>query len=192
MVQKENSRNWHFSTYLFADLWKAYQVGCCLEWLFRAIIKQLCWPGSILLALQAGRRPSATAACGQFDSNSFAVSVNNHTSHCMGNNRRLFENLVLARTAQKVGRISKGLMIQGKGTLVLTINANTGKPHCVRIPNSLYLPGLRMCLLLPQHWVQEAGDNYPLLNGTKMENNANNCVLFWGQGKFSKRIPFTL
>jgi hypothetical protein len=23
-----------------------------------------------------------------------------------------------------------------------------------------------------------------------MENNANNCVLFWGQGKFSKMIPF--
>ena len=71
----------------------------------------------------------------------------------MGNNRRLFENLVLVRTAQKVGGISKGSTIQGKGTLVLTINNNTGKPHRVRIPNSLYLPGLRMCLLSPQHWV---------------------------------------
>jgi hypothetical protein len=74
--------------------------------------------------------------------------------------------------------------------LVLTINNNTGKPHRVRIPNSLYLPGLRMCLLSPQHWVQDAGDNYPLPNGTRMENNANNCVLFWGKGKFSKMIPF--
>ncbi len=106
----------------------------------------------------------------------------------MGNNRQLFENLVLARMVQKVGGISKGLTIQGKGTLVLTISNNTGKPHRVRIPNSLYLPGLRMCLLSPQHWAQEARDNYPLPNGTRMENNANNCVLFWGQGKFSKTI----
>jgi hypothetical protein len=108
----------------------------------------------------------------------------------MGNNRHLVENLVLVCTAQKVGGISKGLTIQGKGTLVLTINDDTGKPHRVHIPKSLYLPGLRMCLLSPQHWAQEARDNYPLPNGTRMENNANNCVLFWEQGKFSKTIPF--
>ncbi len=107
----------------------------------------------------------------------------------MGNYRQLFENLVLMRTAHKIGEISKGLTIQGKGTLVLTIN-DTGKPHRIRIPNSLYLHGLRMCLLLPQHWAQEAGDNYSLPNGTTMENNSSNCVLFWGQGKFSKTIPF--
>ncbi len=190
MVQEENSRNWHLSTYLFAAFWKAYQVGCCVEWLFRAIIKQLCWPGSICLALQAGCHPSATATRPQFDSDSFAVGVDNHASCCMGNNRWLFENLVLVRTAQKVGGISNGLMIQGKRMLVLTINDDTGKPHRVRIPNSLYLPGLRMCLLSPQHWAQEARDYYPLPNGTRMENNVNNCVLFWGQGKFSKMIPF--
>jgi hypothetical protein len=103
MVQEEHSRNWHLSTYLFAALWKVYQVGCCVKWLFRAIIKQLCWPGSIRLALQAGCRLSATAAHAQFDSNLFAVGVDNHASRCMGNDRRLFENLVLACTAQKVG-----------------------------------------------------------------------------------------
>ncbi len=100
----------------------------------------------------------------------------------MGINRHLFENLILACTAQKFGGISKGLTIQGKGTLVLTINDDTGKPHRVHIPNSLYLPGLRMYLLSHQH--------YPLPNSARMENNASNCVLSWGQGKFSKTIPF--
>ncbi len=103
----------------------------------------------------------------------------------MGNDRHLFENLVLVRMAQKVGGISKDLTIQGKRTLVLTIKDNAGKPHRVCIPNSLYLPGLRIRLLSPQHWAQEARDNYPLPNGT-----ANNCVLFWDKGKFSKTIPF--
>jgi hypothetical protein len=86
----------------------------------------------------------------------------------MGNDKRLFENLVLARTAQRVGGISKGLAIEGKEMLVLTINNDNGKPHKLRIPNGLYLPGLRTCLLSPQHWAQEAGDNYPLPNGTRM------------------------
>jgi hypothetical protein len=108
----------------------------------------------------------------------------------MGNDKRCFENLVLARTTQRVGGISKGLSIEGKGTLVINVNDDTGKPHCVKIPNSLYLPGLRMCLLLPQHWAQEARDDYPLPNGMRMENNAHSCVLRWGQGKFSKTIPF--
>jgi len=109
---------------------------------------------------------------------------------CMGNDKRLFENLVLARTAQRVGGISKGLAIEGKEMLVLTINNDNGKPHKLRIPNGLYLPGLRTCLLSPQHWAQEAGDNYPLPNGTRMENTANNCKLLWGQGMFLKTIPF--
>ncbi len=110
----------------------------------------------------------------------------------MGNDRRWFKNLVLARAAQHVGGISKGLAIEGKGTLVIDINNDMGKPHHIKIPNSLFLLGLRMCLLLPQHWGQEAGDDYPLPNGTRMENNAHSCVLFWGQGNHSKTTPFAL
>jgi hypothetical protein len=119
-----------------------------------------------------------------FDSDLFAIGVDNHASRCMGNDKRIFKNLVLDCTAQRVGGISKGLAIEGKGTLVVTINDNNGKPHRIKIPNSLYLPGLRMCLLSPQHWAQEARDNYPLPNGTRMENDAHSCKLFWGQGRF--------
>jgi hypothetical protein len=108
----------------------------------------------------------------------------------MGNNKRIFKNLVLDCTAQRVGSISKGLVIEGKGTLVVTINDDNGNPHRIKIPNSLYLPGLRMCLLSPQHWAQEARDNYTRPNGTRMENNAHSWKLFWGQGCFVKTIPF--
>jgi hypothetical protein len=77
--------------------------------------------------------------------------------------------------AQGVRKNSKGLAIKGEGMLVFKINDNNGKLHKICIPNSLYLPGLRMCLLSPQHWAQEAEDNYPLPNSTRMENMANNC-----------------
>jgi hypothetical protein len=182
---------------LFPFLWKAYQVGCCVEWGLCSVIKWLhflrqplsAWTTHRTVALQANRPRRATAQA-RFDSDSFAVGLNNHAFCCMGNNKRRFDNLTLAHAAQRVGENSKGLAIEGKGTLVIDINYDTGKPHRVEIPNSLYLPGLKMCLLLPQHWAQEAGDNYPLPHGTRMENTAHSCVLQWGQGKFLKTILF--
>ncbi len=170
--------------YLFPFLWKAYQDGCCVEWCLCSVVKWLhvlrhpllAWTARRTVALQANR-PLRALARAHFDSDSFPVGVDNHASRCMGNNKRRFENLVLARTAQRVGGISKVLSIEGKGTLVINVNDNTGKPHCVKIPNSLYLPGLRMCLLSPQHWAQEARDDYPLPNDTRMENNPHSCVL---------------
>jgi hypothetical protein len=183
---------WH--TYLFAALWLTFQVGCCVEAMLRTSIKwvhALRWPAphKICLALQANRHP-ALANDIRFNSDSFAVGVNNHASRCMGKDKRLFDNLILARTLQRIEGISKGLAIQGKGTLVININDDNGKPNRIKIPNSLYLHGLKMCLLSPQHWAQEARDNYPLPNGTRMENNAHSCKLLWGQGFFSKTIPF--
>ena len=117
-----------------------------LKWLHT-----LPWPCCMIrVALQASRHP-ALANDVRFNRNFFAIGIDNHASRCMGNDKRLFENLVLANTTEHVGGISKGLAIEGKGTLVLTINDDNGKPHKLRIPNSLYLPGLRMCLLSPQH-----------------------------------------
>jgi hypothetical protein len=74
--------------------------------------------------------------------------------------------------------------------MVIMINNNSRRPHKIKILNSLFLLDLRVCLLSPQHWAQEAGDKYPLPNGTRMENNATNCMLIWGQGQFCKMIPF--
>jgi hypothetical protein len=194
---KQERLTWKWRAYLFPFLWKAYQVGCCVEWGLRSVIKWLhflrhpllAWMAHRTIALQANQPRRATARA-RFDSDSFAVGVDNHASRCMGNNKHQFKNLVLARAAQGVGGISKGLAIEGKGTLVIDINDDTGKPHQVKIPNSLYLPGLKMCLLSPQHWAQEAGDDYPLPHGTRMENTAHSCVLRWGQGKFLKTILF--
>jgi hypothetical protein len=53
----------------------------------------------------------------------------------------------------------------------------------IKIPNSLYVPNLKRCLLSPQHWVQEAGDEQ-----TWMGNYRDSCVLNWRGGK--KTAPF--
>jgi hypothetical protein len=119
---------------------------------------------------------------------SIIIGVNNHASQCMANNKHLFEELCLDQAEQQVRGINDGLVIVGQGTMVITINDDSGRPHKIMIPNILFLPDLRLCLLLPQHWAQEARDNHPLPNCTRMENNATNCTLIWGQANFERRF----
>jgi hypothetical protein len=107
----------------------------------------------------------------------------------MVNSPHLFENLQLKQVGEVAG-INSGLEIKGIGTFKFKVDDNDGKTHEIKIPNSLYLPDLKRCLLSPQHWAQEAGDNYPLPRGTRMENDNKQCVLVWGQGKYKKSIPF--
>jgi hypothetical protein len=97
----------------------------------------------------------------------------------------LFEDLNLASNRGQVDGIGDGLDIQGEGTLKFSIEDDEGRVHNIKIPNSLYLPKLRQCLLLPQHWTQEAGDGQ-----TWMGKFAHKCMLNWKRGK--KTAPFNL
>jgi hypothetical protein len=100
----------------------------------------------------------------------------------MANAPHLFEDLHLDNKGQVDG-INSGLDITGQGTFQFNIINNDGKLHAIKIPNSLYLPNLKRCLLSPQHWVQEAGGKQ-----TWMGNCRDNCVLNWRGGK--KTVPF--
>jgi hypothetical protein len=173
-------------TYLWPLLWKLFQAGCCVERSLRKWLKWIHQAGSPArhkathLAFQA----EVSGAQVRFDMDSIPIGIDNHASQCMANNKCLFEDLHLDQAEQQVGGINDGLVIAGQGTMVITINDDSGRPHKIKIPNSLFLPDLRVCLLLSQHWAQEARDNHPLPNGTRMETNATNCMLIWGQGKF--------
>jgi hypothetical protein len=62
--------------------------------------------------------------------------------------------------------------------------------HEIKIPNSLYVPELKRCLLSPQHWVQEVKDNYPMPKGTRMSQDDECYCMYWDQAKFHKSIPY--
>ncbi len=100
----------------------------------------------------------------------------------MANSPHLFDNLVLSEVG-KVDGINDGLEIAGKGTFKLKLVDDDCRTHIIRIPNSLYLPKLKSCLLSPQHWAQEAGDRQ-----TWMINGAHHCILQWADGQ--KTVPF--
>jgi hypothetical protein len=78
----------------------------------------------------------------------------------MVNAPHLFEDLKLGDVGEVEG-IKLGLDIKGTGTFKFKIKDDNGMVHKIKIPNSLYVLELKRCLLSPQHWVQEAKDNYP-------------------------------
>jgi hypothetical protein len=54
----------------------------------------------------------------------------------------LFEDLRLSDEGQVEG-INDRLKIMGKGTFKFKIEDNNGRTHEIKIPSSLYLPGLK-------------------------------------------------
>jgi hypothetical protein len=101
----------------------------------------------------------------------------------MANAPHLFKDLHLDDNKGQVDGINSGLDIAGQGTFKFNITDDNGKIHAIKIPNSLYVPNLKRCLLLPQHWAQEVGDEQ-----TWMGNYRDSCVLNWKGGK--KTVPF--
>jgi hypothetical protein len=105
------------------------------------------------------------------------------TMHRTAMSPHLLDNLVLSNKGSVDG-ISDGLPIKGKGTFKFTIGDDNGRRHNVCISKSLYVPGMKKCLLSPQHWVQTAADKK-----TWMENFDDCCILFWNGGQ--KTVPFS-
>jgi hypothetical protein len=62
--------------------------------------------------------------------------------------------------------------------------------HKIEIPSSLYVSDLKRCLLSPQHWVQEATDNYARPKGMRMSQDNELYCVYWGQAKYQKLIPY--
>jgi hypothetical protein len=61
--------------------------------------------------------------------------------------------------------------------------------HHIMIPNSKYIPGLKMCLLLPQHLAQEAQNKHPCPRGTRIADNDEALLLIWNLGKHKRTVP---
>jgi hypothetical protein len=103
----------------------------------------------------------------------------------MATRPKQFENLIL-NTGQSVQGIEGGLAIKGHGTFIFNIEDNEGTVHHIKIPDSMYVPDLKFCLLSPQHWAKKAHDS---ARGTRMETDADGVILIWGHGGYRHTIP---
>ncbi len=187
---KMNVNNWNSATttttttrhwlraHLFALTMASLKIGCRVK----LSLCRLRQPHLFCFHALAGIKGDSISSQVHFDSDSFLIRIDNHALYCMVNSPHLFDDLILSDVG-KVGEINDGLAILGKGTFKFSISDNNGRVHCICIPNSLYLPKLHGCLLSPQHWAQEVGDNQ-----TRMRNFAHCCVLHWFGGQ--KTVPF--
>jgi hypothetical protein len=125
----------------------------------------------------------------RFDTNSFVIQVDTFTSITLTNYLDQFEDLKTHNDMEVEG-IPGGLGIKGTGRFKFHIKDNKGGVHLIKIPNSKYVPDLKVCLLLPHHWAQEAKDHYPVPKGTKTNTNEEELTLIWNQQKYRWTIPY--
>jgi hypothetical protein len=157
-------------TYLVPIAVSNLRVGCQVEGRMRELLafhhlRELpSFPQPTFTALLSAVNHTSTL-CFNFDS--YPIKIDTHTSRCMVNTPHLFKDLKL-RNVGELECIKSGLDIKGTGTFKFNIKDGNGMLHKIKIPNSLYIPELKRCLLSPQHWVQEAKDNYPRPKGTRM------------------------
>jgi hypothetical protein len=116
-----------------------------------------------------------------FDTDSFLIGVNTFASVTMATQPEHFVDLVLSNQGSSVEGIQGGLVIEGHGTSRFNIKDDNGNVHQIKIPNSMFIPDLKYCLLLPQPWAQEAKDKYPLPQETRMADNDEAVILIWGK-----------
>ncbi len=100
----------------------------------------------------------------RFDTDSFVICIDTFTSIMLGNHPDQFEDLKMHNNTEGEG-INRGLDTKGSGTFKFHIK------HLIKIPNSKYIPDLRVCLLSPHHWAQEAKDHHPVPKVTKMDTS---------------------
>jgi hypothetical protein len=127
-----------------------------------------------------------------FNTNSFVIGVDTLASLTLGNHPNQFEDLKLHSKKDKaeVEGIKGGLDIKGTGMFKFHIEDNKGGVHLIKIPNSKYVPDLKMCLLAPHHWVQEAKGNHPFPKGTKAKTDDQELTLLWNQRRHRWTIPY--
>ncbi len=128
----------------------------------------------------------------RFDTNSFLIGINTFASVTLGNHPNQFEDLKLhgEKDNAEVEGIKGGSDIKGTGTFKFHIKDDEGGLHLIKIPNSKYVPDLKVCLLLPHHWAQKAKDHYPVPKGTKMEEDDKALTLIWKQRQHRRTIPY--
>ncbi len=137
-------------TCLLPAAFAAFRVGCHVELFVRCftvppIRDPTCLAHQSKATLQLAPPPV------HFDLDSYPIGVDNHASRCMANAPHLFEDLHLNKDEGQVDGINSGLDIAGWEKFKFSITDNDGKSHAIKIPNSLYVPKLKRCLLSPQH-----------------------------------------
>jgi hypothetical protein len=126
-----------------------------------------------------------------FGTDSFLIKVDNCASSTMSYCRNDFIQSSMRKATQRgVKGFGKTVTpITHIGTIRWQIYDDEGRHHQIEILNSYYVPGGSARLLSPQHWLQQAGDTYPIRHGTWCATYDDSIICYWGQQKYQLTIP---
>ena len=102
----------------------------------------------------------------KLDSDSYMIGIDHHASRCISNDIYHFITALTPTPRSYLRGVTSNLKVKGEGTLVWSIDDDQGRSHKIKIKNCLYVPGLPSCMTSPQHWADQADDNYPRPDGT--------------------------
>lgn len=123
----------------------------------------------VVAFLSVATAHAATAASSHpttsFDTDSFKIGINNHSSYTMTNNEKDFINKPQP-VSTRIKGISGYLSSIKKGTVKWKIEDNSGHVHILITPNCLYPHTLPIWLLSPQHLAQVLQEGETMEEGT--------------------------
>ncbi len=178
-------------TYLLPFALIAFKVGCHVEHSLHRLRAALTINQYMpkIVAFAASATLSYQVPRIRFDANSFGIGVDTFASITLGNHPGQIEDLKMHDNTEVEG-IQEGLDIKGTGTFKFHIKDDERGVHLIKIPNSKYVPDLKVCLLSPHHWAQEAKDHYSTPKGTKTDTNDKALTLIWNQFKHQRTILY--
>jgi hypothetical protein len=139
-------------TYLLPLALISFKVGCCVKHslcrLRAALNMHQCLPKIVTFATSTTLPYEVPSIC--FDTDSFVIGVETFASIMLGNHPDQFENLK-THDDMEVEGIKGGLGIKGTGTFKFHIKDDKERVHLIKIPNSEYVPDLKVCLLSSHH-----------------------------------------
>jgi hypothetical protein len=100
-----------------------------------------------------------------FDTDSALLRIDYCATACMSPIKSDFITplIPIKKKVRGIGGTLKGIMT---ATMKISIEDDNGVPHDIIAPGSFYVPNCPSRLLSPQHWAQNAKDNYPKWHGT--------------------------
>ena len=125
-----------------------------------------------------------------FDSESFIIGIDNHSSCSITNNVNDFVGHLTPTNIRIRGFQGATARASGTGTVKWKIEDDSGCVHEIHIKNTLFVSESKQRLLCPQQWAQQAQDNQPNKRGTFAIQDEDCIELHWDQDRFCKTIPW--
>ncbi len=122
-----------------------------------------------------------------FDAESFDLLIDNCASVSITNSLNDFTSPPVPSNTKIVG-INGTTEASLVGTVRWDIEDDLGRVHQITLPGTYYSASARSRLLSPQHWAQQAEDNYPAPNGTWCATYAKKIKLYWDQQKYTRTV----